>query len=90
MKKADLIDTISSKAGITKRAAEDSINAFMEGVNKALSKGDRVTLVGFGTFSVRKRAARKARNPRTGAPIHVPSRNVPKFQPGAKMRGAVR
>lgn len=90
MKKADLIDIVAAKAGITKKAAESSINAYMEGVTKALSKGEKVTLVGFGTFSVTKRAARKARNPRTGAPINVPSKKVPKFQPGAKMREAVR
>lgn len=90
MKKADLIDTVASKADITKKAAESAINAFMDGVTNALSKGDKVTLVGFGTFSVRKRASRKARNPRTGTPINVPSKKVPKFQPGAKMREAVK
>ena len=90
MKKADLIDTVAERAGITKRASESAVNAFMEGVTDSLSRGERVTLVGFGTFSVRRRASRKARNPRTGTPINVPSKNVPKFQPGAKMREAVR
>ncbi len=90
MKKADLVSRVASGAGITKKAAEDAINAFMQGVSSALSKGDKVTLVGFGTFSVRRRASRKARNPRTGKPINVPAKKVPKFQAGAKLREAVR
>lgn len=90
MKKADLINTIAAEAEITKKAAESAINAFIAGVTNALSKGDKVTLVGFGTFSVRRRASRKARNPRTGTPINVPSKKVPKFQPGAKLRYAVK
>jgi DNA-binding protein HU-beta len=90
MKKADIVDAVAGKAGITKKAAETAVNAFMSCVTDALSKGDRVTLVGFGTFCVRTRAARKARNPKTGAEINVPSKKVPKFQPGTKMREAVR
>ena len=90
MKKADLVSKVATDAGITKKAAECAINAFMGGVSNALSKGDKVTLVGFGTFSVRKRASRKARNPRTGKPINVPAKKVPKFQAGAKLRDAVK
>ena len=90
MKKEDLVGKIAEEAGITKKAAESAINAFMDGVTSALSRGDKVTLVGFGTFSRRRRASRKARNPRTGTPINVPAKNVPKFQPGAKMREAVK
>ncbi|MCK4306597.1 HU family DNA-binding protein [candidate division WOR-3 bacterium] len=90
MKKADLVSKVASDAGITKKAAECAINAFMGGVSNALSKGDKVTLVGFGTFSVRKRASRKARNPRTGTPINVPAKKVPKFQAGAKLKDAVK
>lgn len=90
MKKADLIDKIAGECEVTKRKAELAVNTFTSEIGAALSKGDKVTLVGFGTFSVKKRAARKARNPRTGATINVPAKKVPRFQPGAKLRSRVR
>lgn len=90
MKKADLVGRVAKDAGISKKAARVAVNCFIDGVTEALSKGDKVTLVGFGTFEVRRRAARKARNPRTGATINVPSKKVPKFNPGAKLRDSTR
>ncbi|MCD6082196.1 HU family DNA-binding protein [candidate division WOR-3 bacterium] len=89
MKKVDLAARIAEKAGISKKAAKAAVDAFMETVTEALGKGEKVTLVGFGSFVVRQRAPRTARNPRTGAPIRVPAKKVPKFVPGAKLRKVV-
>ena len=82
MNKAELIDAIASEAGITKAQANSALDAFTTSVVGALKKGDRVTLVGFGTFSVSERAARNGRNPQTGAVIKIKARKVPKFKPG--------
>ena len=89
MKKVDLAARIAEKAGISKKAAKAAVDAFMETVTEALGKGEKVTLVGFGSFVVRQRAPRTARNPRTGAPIRVPAKKVPKFVPGAKLSKVV-
>ncbi len=89
MKKVDLAARIAERAGISKKAAKAAVDAFMETVTEALGKGEKVTLVGFGSFVVRQRAPRTARNPRTGAPIRVPAKKVPKFVPGAKLRKVV-
>jgi DNA-binding protein HU-beta len=80
MNKAELIDKISKDAGVTKTQANDALDSFTGAV--ALKKGDRVTLVGFGTFSVSERAARNGRNPQTGAVIKIKARKVPKFKAG--------
>ncbi len=85
MNKAELVSRMAEISGMTKAAAEKALNAFMEAVGEALKKGDKVTLVGFGTFMVTKRAARKGRNPRTGEEIKIPARKVVKFKPGAKL-----
>ena len=69
MNKAELVDAIASKTGSSKKAAEASLNATIEAISASLKKGDKVQLVGFGSFEVRKRAARKGRNPQTGAEI---------------------
>ncbi len=90
MTKADLIEKIAAKAKISKKAANVALNTFVGSVTTALKKGDRVALVGFGTFSVTKRKARTARNPRTGEPIHVPARKAPKFKAGRDLKKAVR
>jgi len=90
MTKADLIEKIAAKAKISKKAANVALNTFVSSVTTALKKGDRVALVGFGTFSVTKRKARTARNPRTGEPIHVPARKAPKFKAGRDLKKAVR
>ncbi len=82
MNKADLIDKISKDSGITKTQANEALDSFTNTVTTALKKGDRVTLVGFGTFSVSERAARNGRNPQTGAVIKIKARKVPKFKAG--------
>ncbi|MCC6186994.1 MAG: HU family DNA-binding protein [Chitinophagaceae bacterium] len=82
MNKADLIDKLSKDAGITKVQANAALDSFTESVIVNLKKGDRVTLVGFGTFSVSERAARNGRNPQTGAVIKIKARKVPKFKAG--------
>ncbi len=80
MNKAQLIAKIAEEAGITKVQATSSLNSFMDGVTKTLKKGNRLTLVGFGTFSVAKRAARKGRNPFTGQAIKIKAKKVAKFK----------
>ncbi len=87
MTKAELITKISEDAGITKVAANAALEAFMESVAKTLKKGDRLTLVGFGTFSVSKRAARKGRNPSTGAEIKIKAKKVAKFKASKELSG---
>ncbi len=82
MNKAELIDKISKDAEITKTQANNALDAFTSSVIATLKKGDRVTLVGFGTFSVSERAARNGRNPQTGAVIKIKARKVPKFKAG--------
>ena len=90
MNKADLIEGMAKKADITKVAAEKALNAFLTGVTAALKKKDRVSLVGFGSFAVSRRAARKGRNPQTGKEINIKAANVPKFRAGAALKSAVK
>jgi len=92
MNKSELIDVIAKKAGLSKVAAGKALDATTEAIQKELSKGGKpnVTLVGFGTFAVANRAARKGRNPRTGASITIKAARVPKFRPGKGLRDAVR
>lgn len=90
MTKAELIDKIAAKAKISKRAANVALNTFVDSVTAALKRGDRVALVGFGTFSTAKRKARVARNPRTGETIHVPAKRAPKFKAGRDLKKAVK
>jgi DNA-binding protein HU-beta len=90
MNRADLVTRISKDAEITKRQAEKALNALVDSVQEALSKGDSVTLVGFGTFSVMSRAARKGRNPQTGREIFIPSSKTPKFKAGKSLRESIR
>lgn len=82
MNKAELIDHIAENAGISKTQANAAMDAFTGGIVSALQQGDRVTLVGFGTFSVSERAARNGRNPQTGEVIKIKARRVPKFKAG--------
>jgi DNA-binding protein HU-beta len=89
MVKADIINQISSKAGIPKVAAEKALSAFIDGITAALKKGNKVSLVGFGTFSVSKRAARKGRNPQTGKEITIKASKVPKFKAGKALKDTV-
>ena len=89
MNKSDLIAAIAAKTGETKKSAEASVNAFVEVVTKALVKGDKVQLVGFGSFEVRKRAARKGRNPQTKEEIKIPASNSPVFKAGKALKDVV-
>lgn len=88
MTKADLIASMAEKAGISKVAAGKALDALTGSVSGALSKGEKVTLVGFGTFSTYQRAARKGRNPQTGAVIDIKATKVPKFKAGAELKKA--
>jgi DNA-binding protein HU-beta len=90
MNRADLVTKIAKDADITKKQAEKALNALVDSVQGALSRGDSVTLVGFGTFSVMSRAARKGRNPQTGREIFIPASKTPKFKPGKGLRLAIR
>lgn len=89
MNKSDLIDAMASDAGISKVAAESALKSFMSSVTNTLKDGGKVTLVGFGTFSVSKRSARSGRNPQTGAEITIAAKNVAKFKAGTELRNAV-
>ena len=89
MNKSDLIAAIAAKTGETKKSAEASVNAFVEVVTKALVKGDKVQLVGFGSFEVRKRAARKGRNPQTKEEIKIPASKAPVFKAGKALKDLV-
>jgi len=82
MKKSDLIAKIAEKSGMTKKDAEKSLNAFIETVTEALAAGDKIALVGFGTFETKKRAARKGKNPRTGEQIKIAASKAPAFKAG--------
>lgn len=90
MNKADLVARIAQEAEITRRQAEKALTALLNGVQEALSSGDSVTLVGFGTFSVMSRSARKGRNPQTGREIFIPASKTPKFRAGKSLRDATR
>ncbi len=85
MNKAELISTLAEEAGITKTQANTALDAFIGAVTKTLRKGDKVTLVGFGTFSVSKRAARNGRNPQTGEVIKIKARKVARFKAGKEL-----
>lgn len=89
MTKAELISAVSEKAGLKKVEAEKAVAAFIASVTETLKKGDKLSLVGFGTFSTAKRAARKGQNPQTGKKINIPAANVPKFKPGKTLKEAV-
>jgi len=90
MTKADLIATVAREAKIPKVTAEKVLNAFTSSVMKALKKGDKLALTGFGTFSVAKRGARTGRNPQTGKEIKIHAKKVPKFKAGKLLKSAVK
>ncbi|MDD5300998.1 MAG: HU family DNA-binding protein [Gallionella sp.] len=89
MNKSDLVDAIAKSADISKAAAGRALDATVESIKKALKKGDTVSLIGFGTFKVGKRAARNGRNPRTGETIKIKAAKVPKFSAGKGLKDAV-
>ena len=88
MTKAEIIEQITKDAAISKAAARKALESFIDSVKKTLKKGNKVTLVGFGTFSVSKRKARNGRNPRTGETIKIKSSKAPKFTAGKAFKGA--
>ena len=90
MTKAELITRIAREVKISKASAEKAINALTNSVTKALKKGDKLTLTGFGTFSLAKRRARKGRNPRTGKEINIPANKVARFKAGKMLKSAVK
>jgi DNA-binding protein HU-beta len=90
MNKQDFVDLISKEVGITKREAKESIDTLFEGITKALKKKQKVTFVGFGTFSTKRRKKRKGRNPQTGKTITIPAKRVPKFRAGKALKEAVK
>jgi DNA-binding protein HU-beta len=89
MNKAELIDAIAAEAGLTKADAKKALDAFVGATTKAMAGGDKVTLVGFGTFSVSERSARKGRNPQTGKEIKIAAKKVVKFKAGAELSKSV-
>lgn len=89
MNKAELIEAIASKADLTKADAKKALDAVIDATSDTLKKGDRVALVGFGSFSVAKRAARTGRNPKTGEEMQIPAKKVVKFKPGAELAKVV-
>lgn len=89
MNKTELVSGVAEKAGITKKDAEKAVNAVFDVIGEALAQGDRIQLVGFGTFEVRERAARTGRNPRTGDEIDIPATRIPVFKPGKSLRDVV-
>jgi len=89
MNKSELIEAVAQSADISKAAASRAIDAFVDSVTDALKEGDQVTLVGFGTFAVRERAARTGRNPRTGETINISASKVPGFKAGKALKDAV-
>ncbi|MBL7053332.1 MAG: HU family DNA-binding protein [Candidatus Portnoybacteria bacterium] len=90
LSKSDLIEAVSNKCCDTKKQADDCVNGILEIITSSLSKGDKITITGFGTFSTSKRAARMGVNPRTGEKIKIKATIVPKFKAGKSLKDAVR
>ena len=90
MNKTELVAAIAAKAEVTKKDAEKVVNATFDVITDSLKKGDKVALVGFGNFEVRKRAARVGKNPQTGAKIKIAATKVPAFKPGKALKDAVK
>jgi len=89
LNKTELVSSVAEKAEITKKEAEKVVSAIFSSIEEALAKGDKVQLVGFGTFEVRERASRTGRNPKTGEEITIAAAKVPAFKPGKALRDAV-
>lgn len=90
MNKAELIEAIATDAGLSKADSKKALDAFIGATTKSLKKGDRVALVGFGSWSVSKRSARTGRNPQTGKEIKIPAKKVVKFKAGAELSGVIK
>jgi DNA-binding protein HU-beta len=89
MTKTELIDQVAEKSGLTKKDSGKAVDAIFSVMTETLSKGDKVQLVGFGSFDVKERSARTGRNPQTGATIEIKARKVPVFKPGKALKEAV-
>ncbi|MBQ1415866.1 MAG: HU family DNA-binding protein [Selenomonas sp.] len=89
MNKTELVANVAEKAGLTKKDAEKALTAVLESVQQALIEGDRVQLIGFGTFEVKARAARMGRNPQTGKDMEIPASKAPVFKAGKALKDAV-
>ncbi len=90
MNKADLVASVAKQTGLTKKDSEAAVKAVLESIEKSLKKGEKVQLIGFGTFDVRARAAKEARNPRTGETIKVAAHKVPAIKAGQALKDAVK
>lgn len=90
MNKAELVEEVVNETGLTRRTAREAVNTTTSVITDALARGEKVTLVGFGTFKVMERKARTGRNPQTAQTIQIPAKKVPKFRPGKELREEVR
>jgi len=90
MNKPELVEEIANQTGLTKRTSREAVDAIISAITDSLGREERVTLVGFGTFQVMERKARRGRNPQTRETINIPAKNVSKFRPGKGLREAVR
>lgn len=90
MNKTELVAVVSEKTEFSKKESAQIVDALFASIEEALAKGEKVQLIGFGTFEVRERAARKGRNPQTGAEIEIPASKVPAFKPGKALKDAVK
>jgi len=88
--KAELVEEVVNETGLTRRTAREAVNTITSVITDALARGEKVTLVGFGTFKVMERKARTGRNPQTGQTIQIPAKKAPKFRPGKGLRDKVR
>ena len=89
MNKSELVEVIAQKSRLTKKDCETALNAFIASITDALKSGDKVQLVGFGSFEVKQRAARTARNPKTNEPVKIPASKLPMFKPGKALKEAI-
>ena len=90
MNRSQLVEKIAEKAELTKKDADNFLNAYIETITEELQAGEKITLVGFGTFEVRERAAREGRNLRTGEKLHIPATKYPAFKPGKSFKDSVK
>lgn len=90
MNKTELVSVVSEKTEFSKKESAQIVDALFASIEEALAKGEKVQLIGFGTFEVRERATRKGRNPQTGAEIEIPASKVPAFKPGKALKDAVK
>lgn len=90
MSKASLVNNVATATGLSKKQASEAINALLSSIKANLAAGEKVQLIGFGTFEVRERAARKGRNPQTGEEIEIPATKAPAFKPGKGLKNAVK